>query len=124
MSFFLNNWDKEKYPIDLTGRLRALRAYFGYSTEVMAALIGVPKSTLGRWETGQAIPDYFELLRIIHLTKCNGCWLLFNQDGMFNDIESNNEELKYTIALQKRIIANLESELSAIKSLELVSQEI
>lgn len=85
MGFFLQKWEKDKIPVDFSRRLKTLRAAKDLNLEILASMIGVGKSTLGRWENGDSMPNYIEIMMLINATKCNGTWLMFGQESMFTE---------------------------------------
>ena len=50
---------------DLGGLIRAAREAAGMTRDTMAALVGVSRMTVWRWETGNAAPDCDALRRVV-----------------------------------------------------------
>lgn len=110
MGFFLQKWDSETVSSDFPKRLKDLRLAKDLKIETLGAMIGVGKSSINRWENGDTFPDYREMMMIINATKCNGTWLMFGQEDMFNsttEVDVKKSFISKTDKVEERQIVKL-----------------
>jgi len=62
-------------------RIKKIRA--DLLQEAFAKQVGVSKMTVGRWERGERVPDYENLIAILHsFPEINPIWLLTGEESM------------------------------------------
>jgi transcriptional regulator with XRE-family HTH domain len=62
-------------------RIKKIRA--DLLQEAFAKQLGVSKMTVGRWERGERVPDYENLIAILHgFPEINPAWLLTGEESM------------------------------------------
>lgn len=74
-------------------RLQNLRKIGGYSQEELAEMIGVSRQTIGKWETGQAMPELSGLIKlseiyslpIDRIVKDDVCNINIDKKEIYND---------------------------------------
>lgn len=113
MGFFIQKWENSKVRDEFSHRLKTVRVALDLKLEILASMIGVGKSTLGRWENGDSMPNYTEIMMLINATKCNGVWLMFGQENMFLE-----DKISIKNIFSKKTDEILESQIVQVYSIE------
>lgn len=68
-------------------RLRELRKEKGVSQDVLSKVLGVSKSTVGLWETGDTLPDAKAIFDLANYFDVSADWILGRSDLKSTDID-------------------------------------
>lgn len=77
----------------LGDKLQMLRKKYGFSQEELAQEIGVSRQTVGKWETGQAVPEVSALVRLSDIYKVTIDRMIRDNDCFSDHIGQSTDDL-------------------------------
>lgn len=85
----------------LSSRLKELRTYMGLKQTQLGDLIGVGKSTISMYETGNSTPGVEIIIKICDIFNVSVDYLLGRTDKNINNFELSNEEVSLLNSFNK-----------------------